>query len=340
MKSNTDTAEKPLACIAVTDIFIIIVNWNTAEILAECLNSIRHSTQSITYDICVVDNGSTDGSAEMIVSEFPEVLLIRNSTNKGFAAANNQGIHASTGRYILLLNSDTIVPAGALEAMVAFADEHRDVGILGPKLINADGIVEKSGEQFPSLLKSLVSNIRPVRNVLPRHLTEQLLVRGWEGIAPCDVGYISGACMLVRREAFEQAGMLDEDYFMYGEEIDWCYRIRNAGWRVVYYPQVEIVHLRDRSGTLKWGNSGMAARKTGERLFYQKSYGRLEVFVFCAVQTLLSLMRFFGNFVLSLWPAASSDCRSLRCQQAEMYKLSLLVIIGLYDQKHLSRRSD
>jgi len=143
--------------------------------------------------------------------------------------------------------------------------------------------------------------------------------------------------MLVRREAFEQVGVLDEDYFMYGEEIDWCYRMRNAGWRVVYCPQAEIVHLRNRSGALMWGAGGMAARKIGERLFYQKAYGKLAVVVFSVVQVPLALMRFLGYSVLSLLPAASDHSHSVRREQAEMHKLFLLAILGLYNQTHLTR---
>jgi GT2 family glycosyltransferase len=324
----------------VPDLFVIIVNWNTAQLLKDCLQSIRESIHGITCKICVVDNGSTDGSVEIIKTEFPEVLLIKNKTNRGFAAASNQGIRASTGHYVLMLNSDTLISAGVLGAIVAWADEHTDVGVLGPRLVYPDGSIQSSGLSFPSLLRSFVANIHLARLLLPETLVKRLLKKGWDSDSLCEVDYVSGACMLVRREALEQVGLLDEDFFMYGEEIEWCYRMKKAGWRVMYHPQIKVVHLHNRSGAQKWGLRGMAARKLGERLFYRKSYGRLAATVFSTVYAILSLIRFSGYCVLSLSPLASSDQSCLRRKYAEMYKWSFLGLIGMYDQRRLALRAD
>lgn len=319
------------------DVFIIIVNWNTAEILRECLRSIQKNTVGIAYRVCVVDNGSTDGSAEMIATEFPSVRLIRNETNLGFAAANNQGIRIAEGRYVLLLNSDTQVTEGALDTMVAFADQDSNLGILGPRLVGIDGSVELSAAQFPSLFKSLIVHFPLLRYLLSKE-GHSFLTRTDQCTVPCDVGFVNGAGMLVRREAIAQVGVLDEDYFMYGEDLDWCYRMRKHGWRVVYAPQAEIVHLRNRSGAAKWGDSRMAAHRLAEQLFYRKSYGKVTAAAFRFMLMFTSLVRYVRHFALCR--ILSGDKRAYHYQAAESHKRVLYALVGSKKPSSISEQPD
>lgn len=202
-----------------------------------------------------MDNGSTDGSVEMVRAEFPAVRLIANVENRGFTAANNQGIAVAQGRYVLLLNPDTEVVEDALAVMVAFADAHPDVGVVGPQLLDPDGSVQSSRRRFPTLataffestwlglfLESAWLGPYTVRCVLKRYYVEDQP----DG-ATLDVDWVKGAALMARRGAIEQVGPLDESFFMYSEELDWCRRFRDAGWRVVYLPTAQIVHYEGRS---------------------------------------------------------------------------------------------
>jgi GT2 family glycosyltransferase len=205
------------------------------------------------YEVIVVDNGSSDDSACMIRREFPAVQLIENTHNDGYARANNLGIRASRGRYVLLLNSDTLVPAGALPGLIDFMQQQPDAGACGPRLVRADGRPQRyafGGD--------------PTLGYLLRRGTSQLLLRrplhDWATGATLAVDWVSGACLLARRAAIEQAGLLDERFFMYFEDNEWCLRIRKAGWSVYYYPAIEIVHL---------GGQSLARNPQAQQVYYQ-----------------------------------------------------------------------
>jgi len=225
------------------DLSIVIVNWNVCDLLRRCLHSILSSGQqpATSIEIIVVDNGSTDGSVEMVRAEFPGVRLIANADNRGFPAANNQGIAAARGRYVLLLNPDTEVVGDALATMVAFADAHPDVGIVGPQLLNPDGSVQSSRRRFPTLAMAFFESTW-LQGYAPPRLLERYYVLDRPDGAVQDVDWVTGAALMARREAVEQVGPLDEGFFMYSEELDWCRRFREAGWRVVYLPTAQIVH--------------------------------------------------------------------------------------------------
>jgi len=213
------------------DLSIIIVNWNTRDLLIECLNSILSTAADLAVEIIVVDNASTDGSPAVVQRRFPEVRLIGNVANIGFAKANNQAMAISQGRYFLLLNSDTVVLPRALGALVRFADEHSKAGVVGCKLLNADGSLQESWASFPAFWSE----------VLGRNFRNRPQLPGMCGAY--EVDWVGGACLLVRSAAIQQVGMLDENYFMYSEETDWCFRIKRAGWKVYYLANAEITHL-------------------------------------------------------------------------------------------------
>jgi len=228
------------------DLSVIIVNWNVRDLLRRCLHSILASLPACQLEIIVVDNGSTDGSPEMVRTEFPQVHLMANPDNRGFTAANNQGLAVARGRYVLLLNPDTEVVGDALETLVAFADAHPDVGVVGPQLLNPDGTVQSSRRRFPTLATALLESTW-LQPYAPRRLLARYYVLDRPDDEVQDVDWVTGAALMARREAVEQVGPLDEGFFMYSEELDWCRRFRAAGWRVVYLPTARIIHHEGKS---------------------------------------------------------------------------------------------
>ncbi len=224
-----------------TDLSIVIVNWNTRALLADCLTSVFATTGNLQIEALVVDNGSTDGSQEMVGREFPRVRLIQNNQNVGFACANNRAMRAAVGRYVLLLNSDVILRDGNLPALVRFADEHPQAAIVGATLINRDGTFQASLNDFPT----------PARVILESWGMLQILTRNsyypsyppHKSRQPVRCNWVGGACLLARQTAIRQVGLLDEQFFMNSEEVDWCLRMWQAGWEVWFTPEIEIVHL-------------------------------------------------------------------------------------------------
>ena len=221
------------------DLSIVIVNWNTRDLLRDCLASVQKGVNALAVEILVVDNASADGSADMVRDEFPGVQLIESARNLGFAAGNNVALKRARGRYVMLLNTDTLVHGAVLSEAVAWLDAHPEVGVIGPRVLNSDGSVQPSCSAFPSL----------------RHLTMQALgltrvarwdsyrMTGWDRSSERAVEVISGAAMFVRRAAMDQVGLLDEAFFFYGEETDWCHRFGRAGWKLVFVPIPEVTHF-------------------------------------------------------------------------------------------------
>jgi N-acetylglucosaminyl-diphospho-decaprenol L-rhamnosyltransferase len=249
---------------------IIIVSWNTADLLADCLRSLLAEPDSTDSEIIVVDNGSTDGSAEMAQREFPRVMLILNQYNLGFARANNQGIRTSRGEFLLLLNSDTVVPPMVLPALVAFMEEHPAAGVCSPRLLRPDGRPQ-----------AFAFGSDPTLSYLWRRGANYLLRRrplhDWSTDRLQEADWVSGACLLVRRAAIEQVGSLDEAFFMYFEDNDWCLRMRKARWRVYYNPQVSITHIGGQS--LARNPAAHQAYYRSLKYFYSKHYGRWQQFL-------------------------------------------------------------
>lgn len=223
----------------VPDVSVIVVNWNTRDLLAECLDSVLKTTGNLGVELIVVDNASHDGSREMVCERFPAVRLIANATNEGFARANNQGIALGQGRYLLLLNSDAVVTPGAVEALLGLARAEPRAGIVGAQLLYPGGAFQASHTPFPNVWQEFL-----ILTGLGR-----LCWGPWypsrgpeEEKGPQVVDYVEGACMLVRREAVEEVGGLDEGYFMYAEEVDWCYSMKKRDWQVWYQPGARIIH--------------------------------------------------------------------------------------------------
>jgi N-acetylglucosaminyl-diphospho-decaprenol L-rhamnosyltransferase len=228
------------------DLSIVIVNWNVHDLLRRCLGSVVSGQWSVVSEIIVVDNASTDGSVEMLRNEFPQVTLIVNASNRGFAAANNQGIAAAQGRYVLLLNPDTEVLGSALITLIRYLEAHPSVGLIGPQLLYPDGRVQSSRRRFPTLATLFLESTW-LASLAPRSLLRRYYFLDQPDDATLDVDWIMGAAMLIRREVIEQAGGMDAGFFMYSEELDWCRRIKAAGWRVVYCPAARVIHHEGKS---------------------------------------------------------------------------------------------
>jgi len=242
----------------VVDLSVVIVSWNVRDLLRHCLQSVITGAQlspdegayrigDWDVEILVVDNASTDGSAEMVRDEFPQIHFLANNENRGFTAANNQGLALSRGRYLLLLNPDTEVVGDALVTMLRYAEANREVGALGPRLLYPDGSTQSSRRRFPTFATALVES-----TVVQEWWQDNRILRRYYMADTADdaiqrVDWVVGACLLVRRQAFEQVGGLDEGYFMYSEELDWCRRIKAAGWEIAYLPTAAIIHHEGKS---------------------------------------------------------------------------------------------
>ena len=260
-------------CQSANDLSVIIVNWNTRDLLADCLRSIHDTVHDLEYEVFVVDNASTDGSVAMVREQFPAVHLIENSENVGFARANNQAIALATGRYVLLLNSDTVALSGSLQTMVAFADSHPRAGLVGARLLNRDGSFQAGRNEFPTLM-SVVAEALGVANLLyGRALYPSYSPAPAEEPALCD--WVGGACLLARRSAIAEVGLLDDDFFLNSEEVDWCYRHTEAGWEVWYHPDAAIVHLGGASDARSSGQAKLRLWR-GKLLFLRKHRGYAE----------------------------------------------------------------
>jgi GT2 family glycosyltransferase len=225
------------------DVSVLIVNWNTCELLRDCLRSVYAQSGAGECEIIVIDNGSTDGSPEMVRREFAEVRLLASPDNLGFAAANNLGISIATGRYILLLNSDTLVLDDAIEKTVAYADRHPDAAVVGCRILNPDLSLQHSCFMFPSILNLFLFSTY-LYQAFPRNRffgREQM--SWWQRDDDREVEVVTGCYMLVRKEAIDDVGPMDDQFFMYYEETDWCFRFKRKGWKNRFTPTAKIIHI-------------------------------------------------------------------------------------------------
>ena len=222
---------------------VIIVSWNTRDLLRECLKTVLRETQNLACEVLVVDNASEDGTVEMLAGEFPHVRVTANPSNRGFAAANNQALSVAQGRYCLLLNPDTLILDRAIERAVSFAEHHPQHAVVGCQVMEDENTIQRTCFSFPSAWGLLLDTVG-LSAVLPR---SRVFGRGkigwWDRTTEREVDVVSGMFMLVRRDAIVQVGLMDEDYFVYAEETDWCFRFWRAGWRCVFTPQARIIHL-------------------------------------------------------------------------------------------------
>ncbi|GAM07929.1 N-acetylglucosaminyl-diphospho-decaprenol L-rhamnosyltransferase [Geobacter sp. OR-1] len=224
------------------DLSVIIVNYNTRVLLLDCLASVYATVSPLLVEIFVIDNASTDGSVAAVQEAFPGVRCIANTCNLGFARANNLAIRAASGRYLMLLNSDAQLTPSAAATIVSFMDANRDVAICGGQLLNRDGSLQNSIANCPTLATELFS-----KSLLRRLFPARYPGKEARFSQPVEVESIIGACMVVAKEAVDRVGMLDERFFFFFEETDWCLQMKDSGWRVMFHPAARIYHLQGQS---------------------------------------------------------------------------------------------
>ena len=276
----------------VVDMSIVLVCWNNKTYLDPCLKSLYEGGLKSSFDVVVVDNGSKDGSQQMLAEKYSEVKIIQNEGNVGLGKASNQGIEATNGRHVLLLNNDTLVSGHALDMLVEFLDAHPEAGAVGGKLLNSDGSFQSGYAPFSTLLEEFL---------IVTHIGEML----WAGYPSHgdsneikSTGWLSSACLLVRRSALDQVGLLDESYFIYGDEADLQFRLNKAGWKVFYLPDSTIIHFGGRSMD-RWKRRKMVYR--GKMLFYKKNYGFVSKFflrILFFVMSFLKLLVWCVGFIV------------------------------------------
>lgn len=286
---------------------VIIVNWNTRDILRDCLASVFEQTAGIGYEVIVIDNASSDGSAEMVKREFPQVVLIKNDQNRGFAAANNQGIKIAKGRYVLLLNSDTIVLDGAIQKTLAFADQHPDAAVVGCKVLNPDETLQPTCFMFPSILNLILSSTYLYKLFPQNRFFGRERMTWWDRGDVRQVDVVTGCFMLVRKEAIDQVGRMDEDYFMYGEETDWCWRFKKAGWKNLFFPDAKIIHLGGQSSKQVRVSMMIQLRKS-ILFFLRKNRGVFAYHIARLLVVLFFLVRIPYWYIKGMFAAESRRC--------------------------------
>lgn len=283
---------------------VVVVNWNTGHLLKECLESVYLDLpDSKAVELFVVDNASTDGSADEAVRNFPGVTLIRNKANPGFAAANNQAIERCTGEYILLLNPDTRVHSGALITLVRFLSEHPEIGAAGPRLLNPDGSLQHSCSAAPSLHREFLrlfhlGGIRP-DGYYP--------METWPD-APHQVDVLKGACIIARRGALEQVGGFDTDYFMYTEEVDLCLKFRRAGWTIWWMPQAKVTHYGGQSTRLAAEKMFVELYRS-KIVYFRRNHGRAAALVYKLIVLAAGIARIAVGMLAFYQPPAQRTDR-------------------------------
>jgi N-acetylglucosaminyl-diphospho-decaprenol L-rhamnosyltransferase len=230
----------------VPEVSTIVVTYNALPWVEQALESVSGT------ELVVVDHGSTDGTLELVRERFPEAVVVEQA-NLGFGAGNNAGMRVASGRWYLLLNSDAWLQPGALEALIAFAEEHPDAAVVGPRLLNPDGTLQRSVRGFPTVWR-IATEYLFLRKLAPRsRLFNAFYAGGFDHDAACEAEFLMGSALLVRAEAVEAVGGFDERYFMFSEETDWCYRFREAGWKVWFFPGAEAVHVGGATTKQNWG---------------------------------------------------------------------------------------
>lgn len=289
------------------DLSIVIVSWNVADLLDNCLKSILAHPPLGSYEILVVDNASKDQSVKILQERFPQVRLILNDENVGFAAANNQAMQAAQGRYILLLNPDTIVFDGTFQYLVDFLDQHPQAGAAGSLYQNPDGSLQPSAFPFPTVSRELWRLLHLDR----LHAYGTYAMQRWSLETPREVDSLQGASLMLRRAALDETGLLDTGYFMYTEEIDLCYRLRQKGWLLYWVPRSRIIHYGGQS-------TRQAALKMflclyGSKVqFFRKHYGEASARAYKRALKFTSLLRVaLANLGVVLRPGRSQHYRQL-----------------------------
>jgi GT2 family glycosyltransferase len=264
------------------EISVVIVTWNCRQMLKDCLQSLRDQLPAKSGEIIVVDNASSDGTADLVRREFPEVKLFENHSNLGFAKGNNVGLQASRGKYVCLINPDVVVAGNCLSSMIDYMDRRPGIGMLGPQIIGLDGLVQRSCMREPTLWNQFCRALALDTLVKRSHLFGGYLMHDFSHSETRDVEIINGCFWMVRQEALQQVGLLDSNFWMYGEDLDWCRRFRTAGWRVVFFPAAQAVHCGGGSSRNAPLSCYIQMQRSDLR-YWRKYHGLLSTFCYLAL---------------------------------------------------------
>ena len=288
---------------------VIIVNWNVRDCLIRCLRSLFADTGGPPLEVFIVDNNSADGSVEAVHREFPNVTVIVNTENVGFARANNQGCRESTGEYVLLLNPDTVIIEDSLARMVRFMESQPDVGVSGPKLLNADRTIQYTCARALPLPRDALFAYTKLSSLFPRsRFFGRQLMGYWDHKDSRDVECLSGACLFIRRRTLQEVGGLDEGYPLYAEDTDWCYRVKQAGWRLHYYAEAQVTHIGRQSSLQNRGRATLSGVYSLYR-YHCKFHGRsagVRLWLFLWMASILKLSVWTGLYVIGIGPREQS----------------------------------
>ncbi len=288
------------------DVSVIVVAWNGRDILLRCLEALHREPQGVRFETIVVDNASSDGAPDAVARAFPAVILARNAFNRGFARAVNQGLARARGRVPVLLNPDTLPGPGLLERLVRYLDASPDAGLAGVQLLHEDGSLQNSIDNDPRLLTEIVP-----KGILRRCLPRRFPSKRTPFSGPTGVETVIGACMAIRREAMEQAGVLDEGYFLFLEETDWCGALRRAGWRVVHLPEARLIHLQGKSKDVAPAAVRIEYLRSLFR-YFRKNRGVAVWFALRAVRLVRTAVDWVGAAAACLGTALRDDRRRMR----------------------------
>ena len=311
---------------------VVIVSWNARNFLAQCLESLSCAGGDYSMEVLVVDNASTDGAPEYIEANYPGVRLIRNDSNQGFAKANNTGIRLCRGKYIALINSDVEVLGNCITTLVAYCEANPEVGMVGPRIIGGDGKLQRSCRGFPCLWNMFcravaLDSVFPRAKIFGGYL---MPYRNHDAIGPAPI--LSGCFWLVRRAALAGVGLLDEDFFMYGEDMDWCRRFWTAGWRLDYVPNAEAIHYGGGSSANAPFRFFIEKQKA-DLHYWKKHHGWLARQCYFAIACLHHLLRVLRYSAAAVMQRQESDesgfkvNRSIQCLKWMLSRTTLLSVI-------------
>ena len=278
---------------------IIIVTWNAKQFALECLESLRQYQDDCKVEITVVDNASSDGTAELIEREFPWVRLIRNSSNLGFAKANNIGMVASRGQYVCLVNSDVTVPQDCLRAMHAYMEASPSVGLIGPRMLCPSGLIGRSYMRFPTVWRALCNALGMHRIFRSSARFSGIMMSDFDNSQTAEVDVLNGWFVMARRRAVEEVGMLDEQFFMYGEDVDWSVRFHKAGWKRMYFADACAFHHGGASSSIAPTRFYIEMKRANLQL-YEKYHGRFSTYAYCLVMLAGEFVRVAANSLLAV----------------------------------------
>jgi GT2 family glycosyltransferase len=325
----------PAQTAAENAVSIVIVSWNAKRYLAECLESLQRQCGEVRPEVIVVDNASSDGSPELVASQFPHVRLIRNVENAGFARANNAGIALSTGEYVCLVNSDVRFVSNCFAPMLRYMQEHPEVALLGPKMLSAEGEVRRSTMRFPTLWNSYCRALGLDGIFRKSRIFGGQLMADFDHQTTRDAEVLNGWFWMARRSALEEVGLLDEQFFMYGEDIDWCYRFRQAGKRIIFFAGAEAIHYGGASSGNAPVRFYLEMYRAGWQ-FWHKHHGRMAQAGFLTSIGLHHILRTAGYSLLYLARPGLRAASGLKISRS-LACLRWLGSVSFEGQKELNR---